>query len=307
MLEDTKLPNYLGQLNNEIYLYGISDVLKNVFSEIKNQKHIPKFKEEMGRRAKHIYNYMKGEYGVPLWYLEETLRVWERATGKSSEQLFNRLLELVQEFGLRRVRTRVKLPRFMFPDLAYLAGVIVGDGYIIANGNLVGVVNGDEKYLRDIVAPLFRKLFNFEVCIRRDPRKNHTYFLEAHSKVIVSFLISVFGFEKGKKAPLIPTIFKNYSRNILMEFITGFFDTDGSVSEKARTIKFTQKSKEFLIQIKEELANAHVRSFLYFDKRWDGWDVRVSNKDKKKFFTLICPRLQKKKVIAETVISGPVV
>lgn len=258
MLDDMRLPNYLERFGDEIYFYGISDFLRTLFFDIKREKHLPVFKMELGGKTKHIYGYMSGNYGVPLWYLKKTLHVWERATGKSSEQFFDRLLELVQEFGLRRIRTIIKLPRFMSPDLAYLAGVIMGDGYVIANGNMVGIVNGDEEYLRNSVAPLFRKLFNFEVCIRRDPRKNHTYFLEAHSRVIVSFLISVFGFKRGKKVPIIPSIFKNYPRNILMEFIAGFFDTDGAVSIKARTIKFTQKSKEILEQIKEELANVHV-------------------------------------------------
>jgi len=307
MLEDMRLPNYLERLGDEIYLYGVSDFLRTLFLEIKVKRHIFTFKKELDSKAEYIYDYLKGKHGISLWYLKKTLHVWARATGRSPEQLFDSVSDRVQAYGLRRVRARVKLPRTMTPDLAYLVGVIVGDGWIIPNGNLVGIVSGDEKHLRNTLAPLFRKLFDFNVCIRRDPRKNHTYFLETHSRVIVSFLTSVFGLEKGKKVKIIPTIFQNYPRNILMEFITGFFDTDGTIDRRARMIKFTQKSRKILAQIKEELANFHIRSSLYHEKRWDGWELRISNRDKKKFFTVVRPRLQKKKVLANTIICGPVV
>lgn len=156
-----RLPNYLERLDDEIYLYGSSDFLRALFFEIKVEKHTSTFKKELGSKTKHICDYMKGKYGVPLWYLKKTLHVWGRATGKSTEQLFDRVSERVQAFGLRRVRTKVKLPRIMTPDLAYLVGVIVGDGWIISNGNLVGVVSGEKKYLQDTLPPLFRKLFDF--------------------------------------------------------------------------------------------------------------------------------------------------
>jgi intein/homing endonuclease len=300
---ENKLPNYLEWLGGDVYFYGISGALRVLFSKTNEKGLTSVFKMKLGSKAEYIYSYINGRYGVPLWYLRKTMEVWEKATGKSAEVILDELLENVQEFGLRKVRTRVRLPRVMSPDLAYLAGVIVGDGWILSNGNMVGIVNGDENYLRRI-GELFRMLFNFNVIVRKDPRKVHTYLLEAHSKVIVYFLTSIFGFEKGKKVPIIPAVFKNYPKSILIEFIAGFFDTDGSVDEKASTIKFTQKSKEMLIQIKEELANVHIQSSLYFDKRWSGWDMRVSSKDKKKFFTLIRPRLQKKKVAAEAVLMG---
>lgn len=91
-----------------------------------------------------------------------------------------------------------------------------------------------------------------------------------------------------------------------MEFIAGFFDTDGAIDRKARTIKFTQKSEEVLIQIKQELADVHVGSSLYFDKRWAGWELHILKRDKKKFFALIHPRVKRKKLILDS-ISGPVV
>lgn len=303
---ENKLPNYLEWLGDDVYLYDVSGVLRVVFLETREKGFISVFKMELGSKAGYIYDYINGKYGVPLWYLRKTVEVWEKATGKSAEQIPDELLERVQEFGLRKVRTRVRLPRFMSPDLAYLAGVIIGDGWIISNGNMVGVVNGDEKYLQAI-GQLFKRLFNFDAIIRRDPRKVHTYFLEVHSRVIVYFLTSVFGFRKGKKASLIPTVFENYQKGMLMEFIAGFFDTDGAIDGRARTIKFTQKSKKILMQIKKVLADAYIKSSLHFDKSWGGWDLRVSSKDKKKFFTIICPRLQKKKLMAEAVLVGPVV
>lgn len=196
------------------------------------------------------------------------------------------------------------LPKVMTEDLAYLVGVIVGDGWVTSDGGLVGIVSGDEEYLRFVISSLFKKLFGCDVHIRRDPRKNHTYFLETHSKIINAFLVHVFGFKRGKKVPKIPTVFKNYPRNILMEFIAGFFDTDGSVNKSSCTIKFTQKSREILEQIKGELASLEIRSSINYDKRWDGWDLRLSTKDRKKFFTFIKPRTKKKKAMAKNVLLG---
>ena len=134
-----------------------------------------------------------------------------------------------------------------------------------------------------------KKLFGYDASIRRDPRKKHMYFLEVHFK-LVSFFEYVFDLNKGKKVARIPAILRKYPKCMTMSFIGGFFDADGTVGKG--NVKFVQKSKEILEQIKQELEEENITASLHFDRSWNGWELRVWRNCRQKFFSLTSPRLK---------------
>ncbi len=119
-------------------------------------------------------------------------------------------------------------------ELAYLCGVLVGDGHIgIREAKYEYLVNcggnpKDEKEFYDsVVAPLFKKLFNIDVSPKL-MSTNRIYGINIWSKNLVNFLLNDVGLTKSPKNNLrVPKIFYN-DKKLLFSFIKGVSDTDFS-------------------------------------------------------------------------------
>lgn len=165
------------------------------------------------------------------------------------------------------------LPKEISKDLAYLCGVIVGDGHISHRKTskdyyfFVGGNPKDERGFYDnIIKPLFRKVFGLNVHPKLQSNKS-TYCIEFCSKAFVRFLSEIIRIPLGKKSGevQIPGIFRN-SEQLISNFIQGYADTDFCLTLKKRSKKVpyypviagSSKSKKIILQVTNYLKDKGV-------------------------------------------------
>ena len=111
---------------------------------------------------------------------------------------------------------RIKHNVHIDEDLAYLCGVLSGDGHIRHRKEkhdylikCVGNPNNEIGYYDNVIKPLFSRVFDLSIKTRLYDQ-NTTYGFQLYSKELYQFLTIVIGIPSGKKAESIriPEIFK---------------------------------------------------------------------------------------------------
>lgn len=181
----------------------------------------------------------------------------------------------------------IKLPNEINEELAYLCGILAGDGHIskdygekCRNDISCGGNPKDEKEFYDItIKKLLKDISNIDII----PHSlGNTYGFRFGSKAIVSFLTRVIGLPSGKKydSLKIPELFLQ-DKNLLLSFVRGLFDTDfGFCLCKKYRIKpyypqicFDSKSENFTKGIWQTLK--------YLGIEFNGKVYRVYDKDER--------------------------
>src|SRR3989344_203509 len=153
--------------------------------------------------------------------------------------------------SIKTRRSKVPVPIFN-NDLAYLSGVIVGDGAMVisprkrgGNHYVLSIFNGSKEYLMYLNS-LFINYFNHEGRIYKD-KINEVYSLIIEVVAIFFYFVNI-GLPTGKsEEEFVPKIIKN-NKNYFRQYIGGLVDTDGHVSSPKR-LHLKQKSKNLLLEI----------------------------------------------------------
>ncbi len=165
-------------------------------------------------------------------------------------------------------------------DLAYLCGVLAGDGYVKIkyDGHKHYVINcggnpeNEVEFYKYVISPLFKELFDLDVVPKSLGR---TYGVLVHSKLLVEFLLNEIGITESPKNDLrIPKIFYN-NKNHLFNFIRGASDTDFSIFLRRGTypvITGASKCREFMAEIAIILENEGFKVVRQFD--YKVYDIR---------------------------------
>lgn len=148
-------------------------------------------------------------------------------------------------------RTITKIPR-IDKNIAYLSGVIVGDGTVLKTKRrkggyhyLIRITSESKKYLF-YLNRIFKSSFNYKGIILPEKRDKRAFYLLIQNAAIFWYFV-LLGHETGKKKrPVVPYSFRR-SKDLLKNFIAGVVDTDGYV--KGNRIQLKQKSKNFLKDI----------------------------------------------------------
>ncbi len=160
------------------------------------------------------------------------------------------------------------LPSEITEDLAYLCGVLAGDGYIAPLTDTrhkytivcCGNPKDEKEYYYQVIIPIFFRLFNIKLIPKFSC--DGTIKIVIGSKGIRSLLVNLIGLPTGKKydSLRIPKLFLNDER-LVISFIRGVFDTDGCVCFKKGyksyphypVITLSSKSYKFIKEISDEL------------------------------------------------------
>lgn len=134
----------------------------------------------------------------------------------------------------------VKLVREVDEKLSYLAGVILGDGYISSNGYYISATFDDEAYMDAFVSVVSDFIPNYVPSIR----KNGDYtIVTVGSKIFAEMLSRIFGIPRGRKSMWdIPEVVLS-NDDLMRYFIAGLFDADGYVDENGPSIVLVTKSE----------------------------------------------------------------
>lgn len=185
------------------------------------------------------------------------------------------------------VKKGVKLPTVISSNLAYICGILTGDGSIYSREEkndyiikCVGNPRDEQELYTKIIAPLFKELFGFIPNICYQDSKT-TYGFVLYSKAIFTYLTEVIGMSRGKKYDTlcIPAIFKK-EEYLLISFLRGLFDTDGCISFKKKykpvpyypVITLSSKSSRLIREVADILKEkqfkvVEIYDYKLFDKR----------------------------------------
>lgn len=182
----------------------------------------------------------------------------------------------------------LKLPDSISAELAYLCGVLIGDGciwnreekhdYLI---KCVGNPKDEKEFFNQVIGPLFKRVFNFTPKMRELDSKT-TFGFTIYSKVLYNYLTKELGMFHNKKdfSLHIPTIFKK-DKQVLINLIRGLFDTDGCICFKKRyrkepyypVISFSSLSKRLALEIAKVLKSEGFKIVETYDYKTS--DVRA--------------------------------
>jgi hypothetical protein len=151
---------------------------------------------------------------------------------------------------IRTKKMRVKIPK-VTDKVAYLVGVITGDGTIVAckrkKGGyhyLIRLWGSKEKLTH--MPKLLSDLFCCKSKIFKDKRKRNCYFIDVRGAALFAYFVQ-FGLPVGKKRELAvpksiagnPSLFRNY--------MLGLIETDGHVHNQRVQLK--QRDENFLEEL----------------------------------------------------------
>ena len=167
------------------------------------------------------------------------------------------------------------LPTIISKELAYIVGVLAGDGNIFVRKykndyriKCVGNPKDEKEFYNDILKPLFKKVFNIVIDVK-DQDSGTTYGFYIYSRSLVRYLTEVFELPIGKKYNKlkIPRLLKGTS--LIAPFLEGLADTDFCITYKKKgtypCIIGSSNSKEFMKEIASELKKIGLRIYETYD------------------------------------------
>ena len=188
------------------------------------------------------------------------------------------------------VEKGLHFPSYTSPDLAYIVGVLAGDGNIFIRKSkndyrvkCVGNPKDEKEFYDQILSFLFKRVFNLQIHNKYQD-SNKTYGFYIYSKSLVQFLNKIFELPTGIKYETlkIPSIIKQ--ERLVTDFIRGLADTDFCVTyrgnRKFPSIVGSSKSKNLIKEISIELKNM---GFTFYEL----YDYKITDPRFKKGYSII--------------------
>ncbi len=170
-----------------------------------------------------------------------------------------------------------RIPHEMSTDLAYLLGVILGDGHIRKKGDTI-CLEVTEKWLTEKFIQKIYGVFEHRLNLLLHLKKERWYYAaNSNNKPAVRMFNKFLEVPRGKKSHIIfvPEIIKDSNKEIRLAFLEGVFDTEGCIRKKG--LRVTSASKQFRDDLCELL-------FSLGEKGWkDEW---INKKYNKKYYGL---------------------
>ncbi len=176
------------------------------------------------------------------------------------------LLILIQKYKISKIDEKrgLHLPTENSRDLAYLCGVLTGDGSIYTRPTkhdyiikCVGNPKDEREFYQDIISPMFKKVFGIKPNIQCHD-SNTTFGFVIYSKTLFDYLTKQAKLPEGRKydSLKIPNKIKQ-NDSLCVSFLRGLFDTDGCISFKKKyrdypyypVISLSSKSKILILEV----------------------------------------------------------
>ena len=190
---------------------------------------------------------------------------------------------------------KIKIPKNLDQDLAYLSGYHLGDGYL-EDFNKSNKNRGKSSYeityadkniqQTNLINFIIKNKFAHELKIFKRPLVN-SWIAKTNCKVLHWFLTKKLKLPMGYRnnIRIQKWIFSN--KQFLSSFLSGFFDAEGDVGSfiiKGRNgkkygkirIQLTQKDKNFLLRVKSVLQDKYnIKSVIYKKSKQDTYVLKI--------------------------------
>jgi flagellar protein FlaI len=230
-------------------------------------------------------------YGRAPISIRDLKRLLELA-GKDGAKMMKSIEQKEATISCRKSSTKIMPPKEITPDLAYIIGIILGDGHLSNNkcnieGNWSTSVFFDNQAHSVIYQKMFKKAFG--VLPKNRLQKPNCFESRVNSKTIHWILRSFFEMTNGKKANKIhaPKIIQNSGTAIKSAFLQGLFDSDGTITKKG-DIKFATTSQQMAYEMQKMLygfgLESSVNKWIKHEKYLPLYVVRIKGKSYQKYF-----------------------
>lgn len=217
------------------------------------------------------------------------LRVISICLSKEIEESYKIFDKLVSKHGYVETENGIFPLGGLSKRIAYLTGVIAGDGHLHKGGNIISIVDGQsnreklafsKEYLK-MISMIFREEFNIEGKIS-DRGTWWTYL--ACSKWLVRYFNFYLNIPCGNKSSKIslPPVLQGENEEL---FWKGVMDTDGFIDNKRKCISVKSKSKILMQQFMEFCKKNKIA--VYAEEEKKVLTVRVFSDELLKFARII--------------------
>ena len=225
--------------------------------------------------------------GVNRWFSTRTVPlILLRLISKDKKELaeFIEEIEYISDFVNRsKFYCPKTLDEILTPNIAYLSGCSIGDGYIDKNGKRWILVDGSSKKEKLVLSHKFviklsGLLKEFGVKSKITGMKTKCV-LTVYNKPYCRFLNFFMGLPLGKKKNALlrkPILFNYCNEDLEKHFWKGCFDTDGSVI-KTGGVNFCSSEKKMLSQCKLYLGKIGIKT------KESNTSLAINSQDLKKF------------------------
>jgi len=253
-------------LDGEIYLHGISQEIKEILSFFGGVYKTSKFFQLKSNKVKE---WASGRRPISVKDLKMIL---ENLPTCHKDKIMSNILKKEIQLKVRRSPLSIRFPKKMTKELAYLVGLIIGDGHLAGTnsnkkGNWrVGAYFDNLEHLQ-IYQRAILQTFNYE------PKFfiiNNSYCECCFaSKAVHWFLRTFFELKNGAKANIVefPKRILTSNEQMLLSFISGLFDSDGTVVVKNRTVKYASTSQKIVQQLSIEMLKRGFNPKIYSWKK----------------------------------------
>lgn len=186
-------------------------------------------------------------------------------------------------FGSKRL---ISVPTTVSPELAFLSGIIIGDGHLRKSkfGILIEMTS---KHILSIVRKKFKKIFSLKAKIKlinKRKNKKQSWKIEFKSKVIWLLFNKLFDIPCGKKSGKVgvPKIIYKLENSCIREFVSGLFLADGGT--RGERVIFSSASETLINGLLTLLIQIKIKSI---KSKWKNsklnrffFDLLIKEKDK---------------------------
>jgi DNA-binding transcriptional regulator WhiA len=203
-----------------------------------------------------------------------------------------RLIVEGNQLRVARSPHKVTLPLEYSPDLAYLTGYHLGDGYLEnptlkfnrVNTSSFELLYADEykAQITQIILPIIKDNFGVDLHIHK--RKYNLWIGRINCKVVHLFFHQILKVPIGKKGYFHVPEWILQKKEFLKEFISGFFDAEGSIFVDKRNkagITLTNSNYQFLFTMRTLLTNNFGIEFgqIYAKNKQDVFEMKTQAKE----------------------------
>ena len=306
---ECELSNYLLKLDeikyvnkgpDNIRVYSIGEIVNKIFIDLKKFESKENIEKITKRCSDTHSNWILERTGISIQEAYNLCKIWKKSCKKSEKDfmiLWEEIYKNSKYFGCTNGK-KIKLPKSIDKKLAYLLGVIMGDGHL-ANPNKSydkktsynSELRITDGYKETFVAlsGIFEELFDYKPKIYSELSKVNRLFYRfvIKSKPLHRFIMNICEVPTGAKFDKvdIPQIIRNCQLDIQKSFISGFFDADGCIrlaNKKFPMISIAQKNPKILysiIEVSKKLNLSWSGPYKSNHPRNQGYQIRITNKD----------------------------
>lgn len=212
---------------------------------------------------------------------------------------------LLENYNSEKIKLRkrgathfIYFPTHLTEELAEFLGYVMGDGHLDKEGGYVDI-STENLEVEERVVELTRNLFNLEVSIQKDKRRQNLKKLTISSTTLTYIVHQVFGIPLGKKGKFlsVPEKILLSKNTTIKPFLCAYFDCDAYASENKREIEFSSESKIATLQVAQLLQRFGIASS--FSKKIINnipyWRIRIAARYAEFYAEKIGFRIQYKK------------